>query len=122
VAFYPQDGRMPFDYYAQRLPAPVAASLEPVLPVVPWRTVRPYVERYRVLDGGEVAAIAARCPRLWLLVSHQGQRRGPAQSRRNYAGYERLLSELSARYPREGQWQFGWAATVRVYRFERPAG
>jgi hypothetical protein len=119
VAFYPEDGRMPFDYYVRRAPALTATALTPVLPAVPWRTVRPYVERYPTFDAGRRAAIGSRCPRVWLLVSHQGQKQGPAQARRNYAGWRRLLAELERRYPSVQRRKFGWAAAVRVYEFER---
>jgi hypothetical protein len=119
VAFYPEDGRMPFDYYVKRAPGATAAALTPVLPALPWQTVRPYVERYRTLDAGQRAGIGSRCPQLWLLVSHQGQPQGPAQARRNYAEYRQLLATLKQDYPRVQRRKFGWAAAVRVYRFKR---
>ncbi len=79
VAFYPQDGREPFDYYLRELghaqgnPAP---SLRPILPSVAWTRVRPFVEVYGTLDAGQRARIAGECPRLWLIGSHEGQADG----------------------------------------------
>jgi hypothetical protein len=108
---------MPFDYYLRRGPA---ADLIPVLPATPWSEVRPYVERYVSLAGtGAPGRVGARCPRLWLVASHQGQRRGPGTSRRDYARYQRLLAELRGLYGTPTLRHFGYAAQVRVYRFER---
>jgi len=112
VAFYPEDGRMPFDYY---VPHDSEAGLIPVLPATPWSQVKPYVERYQPLGAG----IAARCPRLWLIASHQGQLSGPPASRRDYARYQRLVAELRGLYGTPTLRHFGYAAQVRVYRFHQ---
>jgi hypothetical protein len=118
VAFYAQDGREAFDYYLLRAaggrggdPAP---SLQPVLPALPWSTIRPYVERYGVLDAGQQARIARQCPRLWLLGSHDGQANGTPRSRLNLARYQRLEAELIARYPHTTLRTFGWASPINV--------
>jgi mannosyltransferase len=120
VAFYPQDGRMAFDYYvrssAERKAAP---RLRPVLPRVPWSVVRPFVERYTVPDRRSLAAIVRSCPRLWLIASHEGQRHGPSVSRRDYARYHRLLRGLERRYPHHLERSFGYAAQVRVVLLRR---
>lgn len=119
VAFYPEDGRMPFDYYVRRAPSE-AANLAPVLPVAPWSQVRPYVERYVSLgDTGQRAGITGHCARLWLIASHQGQRDGPLTSRRDYARYRRVLAELRSAYGAPTLRSFGYAAAVRVYLFGR---
>jgi hypothetical protein len=118
VAFYPEDGRMPFDYYLRSSPA-AAARLTPVLPALPWRVVRPYVERYVVPSVAQVAALAGRCPSLVLVASHEGQRHGTARSESNFRGYRRVLALLSAAYPHQRQRDFGYAAVVRVIRFTR---
>jgi hypothetical protein len=120
VAFYPQDGRMPFDYYVRRAGAAAGATTpRPVLPDAPWATVRPYVERYRVPRPARLEGLAARCRRLWLLASHEGQRHGPPASRRNFRGYRRLVGGLARRYPHRVARRFGYAAVVRVTRFSR---
>jgi hypothetical protein len=119
VAFFPQDGRMAFDYYVQRGSASGAPNLVPVLPQRPWSSVSPYVERYSTLSGAQVAALASRCPVLWLIASHEGLRRGPPQSLANYVRYRALLAALSQAYPSRRARSFGWAAVIRVVRFAR---
>jgi hypothetical protein len=115
VAFYPEDGRTPFDYYLGG--SAEAAGLIPVLPTTPWSHVRPYVEKYAPLrDPNQVAA---RCPRLWLITSHEGQAYGPATSLRHYLRYLGLLSELSDVYRGPTLQRFGYSAQVHVYRFVR---
>jgi hypothetical protein len=116
VAFYPEDGRMAFDYYVDER---AADRLLPVLPTEPWRLTRPFVERYVVPDAGRLGWIASHCPRLWLIASHDGQRRGPPVSRRNYARYERLLAYFTARYPISTRHLFGYAAVIRIVAFRR---
>jgi mannosyltransferase len=117
VAFYPQDGRMPFDYYVR--PSPASRELTPVLPSAPWSQITPYVERYAVPSRAGLAALARRCQTLWLLASHQGQRHGPPQSRVYYRRYRALLAALAGRYARQRGRSFGWAAVIRVWRFSR---
>ena len=118
VAFYPEDGRMPFDYY---LPASVraGAALTPVLPSAPWSSVRPYVERYVVPSASRLAAIVAGCPALWLVASHEGQRVGPSESRKNYAGYRSLLATLGHLYEHRLARRFSYAAEIHVDLFTR---
>lgn len=117
LAFYPQDGRMPFDYYLRDTPA--AARLVPVLPVVPWGVVRPFVEDYRLPSSGRLGQIARSCPRLWVVASHQGQRNGAAASLAHLQGYDRLLSQLSRSYGQATRRHFGYAARVHVTLFSR---
>jgi mannosyltransferase len=123
IAFYAQDGREAFDYYLlQRAPTAAtdpAPSLRPVLPDLPWRTVRPYVEVYGTLDGGQRAAIARECPRLWLIGSHEGQAHGTHESRVNLRRYQRLEHELRALYPHTTERDFGWASAIHVRLFHR---
>lgn len=120
VAFYPQDGRMVFDYYLDRGGAPGAGRLTPVYPVRPWSSVQPYVERYAVPSATVLDSIARRCPALWLIASHEGQRRGPPASRVNYRRYQALLVSLAHRYARRHERSFGWAAVIRAVRFDGP--
>jgi len=120
VAFYPQDGRMVFDYYLGRGGAPGAGRLTPVLPATPWSSEQPYVERYAVPSGAALDAIVRRCPTLWLIASHEGLRHGPPASRANFRRYQALLVALAHRYARHHERSFGWAAVIRVSRFSRP--
>ena len=115
VAFYPEDGRTLFDYYLGGSAQP--AGLIPVLPTTPWTQVRPYVEKYVPLRGAD--RVAARCPRLWLVTSHEGQPFGPATSLRHYLRYLGLLTELSNVYGEPTLQHFGYSAQVHVYRFLR---
>ncbi len=127
VASYPQDGREPFDYYLLRTAGSgggaaggATSGLRPVLPMLPWRTVRPYVEVYGTLDAGQSARIARQCHSLWLVASHEGQADGTHQSLVNITRYRRLESELRALYPRVSMRTFGWASVIHVTRFYRP--
>ena len=120
IAFYPQDGREPFDYYLLRAAAStgaaggVAPGLRSVLPVLPWRTVRPYVEVYGTLSTGQLALIATQCPRLWLVASHKGQAGGTHQSLVNLRRYQQLQQDLRALYPHTAARTFGWASPIHV--------
>jgi hypothetical protein len=117
VAFYPQDGRMPFDYYAG---SAAATRLTPVLPRTPWGDLGPYIERYRAPSPRALAAIVASCPRLWFIVSHEGQPGGPPTSQADYYRYKRLLASLQRSYPRYQLRTFGYAAEIRAALLSRP--
>lgn len=119
VAFYPQDGRMPFDYYLRAGAASGAGALAPVFPAAPWSSVRPYVEQYALPSAGQLSAIARRCPSLWLVASHQGQLHGPPVSRTDYFRYRALLASLAHVYVRRRTRRFGWAAVIDVTRYTR---
>ncbi len=117
VAFYPQDGRMAFDYYVRGERG--SAALTPVLPTAPWSVVRPFVESYRVGDSGFPARITARCPRLLLISSHDGQPTGPPASRADLRRFERFRAAFRRLYPGYRVRLFGYAAVVRVTEFTR---
>lgn len=121
VVFYAQDGREAFDYYLRAAAARAggasgdpAPSLRPLLPSLPWATVRPYVEDYATLDAGQRARIAGECPRLWLIASHAGQSSGTRRSLANLRRYQALERELGALYPHTTLRSFGWASPVHV--------
>ena len=115
VAFYPEDGRTPFDYYLGR--SAEAADLTPVLPAAPWSQMRPYVEKYAPLRDPD--RLAARCPRLWLITSHEGRAYGPPTSQRHFLRYLGVLTELENAYGSPSLKPFGYSAPVHVYRFTR---
>jgi uncharacterized membrane protein len=119
VAFYPQDGRMPFDYYVRRAGAVPATQLTPVLPSAPWGAVIPYIEHYAAPSRRRLASIVAACPRLWLIAAHEGQPGGPPASQADYHRYRRLLAALERAYPHRRLRTFGYAAAVRVDLFSR---
>jgi len=102
-----------------RAGADPAPSLRPVLPALPWRTVRPFVERYETLSAAAQARVVAGCPRLWLLSSHAGQLHGTAQSLANLRRLQRLERDLGARYPHVTLRHFGWASPIVVRLFWR---
>jgi mannosyltransferase len=122
VAFYAQDGREAFDYYllhttrARQDPWP---NLRPVLPALPWGSVRSYVEGYATLNTGQRARIAAECPRLWLITSHSGQSGATHQSLVNLERYHALTGGLQRLYPHHSLRVFGWASPIRVRLFSR---
>jgi hypothetical protein len=122
VAFYAQDGREAFDYYLKAWrpsQADQAPSLRPVLPSLPWHSVRSYVERYGTLTGAQQARIAAQCPRLWLVSSHSGQAGGTRQSLVNLQRYDTLVQTLTRRYPHTSLRTFGWASPINVRLYWR---
>jgi mannosyltransferase len=115
IAFYPSDGRMAFQYYIGTGTPAAGRAPRSILPAVPWGQVRPYVEDYVALRRSELSALATRCPRLWFVASHQGQRTGPSGSRANYARYVNLRSALEREYPAHRHTlSFGYASPVRV--------
>jgi mannosyltransferase len=122
VAFYPQDGREPFDYYLRELghaPGNPAPNLRPILPSVAWTRVRPFVEVYGTLDAGQRARIASECPRLWLIGTHEGQADGTAQSRTNLTRYRQLERGFARLYPHRTLRAFGWASTIHTTLYSR---
>jgi mannosyltransferase len=119
VAFYPQDGHMPFGYYVLRTPGAAARAPRSVLPAQPWSKLTPHVEQYVLPGPGGVSALTRGCERLWLVSSHQGQQHGTPQSRRNYAGSETIQRELGAVYGRAARSRYGYASAVNVTLYSR---
>ena len=117
IAFYPSDGRMAFSYYLTHGPVVTPFVPRPVLPATPLREVLPYVERYTTLGGGQLDRIAASCPRLWLLVSHEGSPTGTTISQANYAKYLVLAGNLELRYPTTTIRSHGWASPIAVWLY-----
>lgn len=114
IAFYPSDGRMAFEYYLGTRTAAARRPPRSILPVLPWGVVRPYVEQYVTLPRPELAHVAARCPRLWFVASHQGQWNGPPVSRVHYTRYLALGAALAGQYADHRTVAFGYAAPVEV--------
>jgi hypothetical protein len=114
IAFYPEDGRMAFQYYVGTAPSRTSAAPRSILPVSRWGTVRPYVEDYRTLSPRALARRARGCRRMWFIASHEGQRDGPPQSRANRARYEALGAELAARFGASPPVNAGYASTIHV--------
>jgi mannosyltransferase len=114
IAFYPADGRMAFEYYR----GTGNGAPRSVLPAVAWDQIKPYVEDYSTLTGGQLRRVASECNRLWLVSSHQGQANGPSGSRTNYAGYLMLRDALAKEFraPQRAV-SFGYAAPVRAQLF-----
>ncbi|MDQ6822120.1 MAG: glycosyltransferase family 39 protein [Actinomycetota bacterium] len=120
AVFYPSDGRMAFRYYLSE-PAPRAAPL-PILPAAPWTRAPTYVEDYASLNASQLSSVPARCPRLWLISSHEGQAKGPSGARANYARYLRLRAQLAREYPRRVTAKFGYASPVHIELFAPGSG
>jgi mannosyltransferase len=114
IAFYPEDGRMAFQYYGGTGAAAVGRAPRPILPSLRWGTVRPYVEDYATLAGSQLRRAVAGCRRLWFVSSHEGQRDGPAQSRINRARYLRLDAELERLLGAAPIRTFGYAGAIHV--------
>jgi hypothetical protein len=110
IAFYPADGRMAFAYYL----GTGATAPASILPAVPWSEVKPYVEDYATIPSSELSQLPARCPRLWLISSHEGQASGPASSRANLARFRALQAALHREYATVERASFGYASPVTV--------
>ena len=115
VAFYPLDARMPFRYYLHNL----ALAPRPVLPTLPWREVRPFVEQYQSLSPAQVARLPAQCARVWLITRRGGGVGGTAISRANSIRFKRLAGELAGAYPASSTAYFGQAGLVAVRLYSR---
>jgi mannosyltransferase len=115
IAFYPLDNRQPFQYYLRdRSRAP-----RPILPTLPFGRVRPFVEDYRSLSPGQLAALPRRCGRVWLVASHEGKSGGPPVSRANYTRFVGLVRGLAREYPRSSSRDFGQAGIVTLTLYAR---
>ncbi len=119
-AFYPLDGRMAFQYYIGASRTADGRAPRSILPVSPWGTVQPYVERYNTLTPRQIARRDAGCRRLWFISSHEGQLDGPAQSLANRARYVSLRGRLTDAFGHAPIKQFGYAAAVHVQLLARP--
>jgi len=117
IGFYPSDGRMAFLYYLDHFPSITPHVPRPVLPATPFSENVPYVERYATLPDTSLERIAASCPRLWLVVSHQGSATGTATSQRNYRTYLRLAGEFETRYPSTTIYTRGWASPISIWLY-----
>ncbi|HEX5192591.1 MAG TPA: glycosyltransferase family 39 protein [Solirubrobacteraceae bacterium] len=114
VLFYPEDGHNPFQYYEHNA-RPAGASLpRSVLPSSGWPEIRSYVERYETLTPTQQTALAARCRRLWLVSSHEGQSNGPPQSRRNLRTFNRFRGELERVFGHGPVKTYGYASAIHV--------
>jgi mannosyltransferase len=115
VAFYPLDNRQAFRYY---LTSPGTAP-RPILPALPWRQVRPFVEDYSSLSPAALARLTATCGRVWLLASHEGQAGGPLLSRANHRRFAGLTMGLRRGYPVVQARSFGAEGIVTVMLYSR---
>ncbi|HWF55683.1 MAG TPA: glycosyltransferase family 39 protein [Solirubrobacteraceae bacterium] len=129
IAFYPLDGRMPFDYYvrggesANGTIATITSRVKvprPVDPATPWGETPPYVEDYSTPTNAQLAHIERTCRRLWFVASHQGQAGGPPTSRANYVRYRVLGATLQVAYLHHHKQKFGWASPVQVELLSDP--
>jgi Dolichyl-phosphate-mannose-protein mannosyltransferase len=113
VAFYPSDGRMAFQYYVGGGDAAVRAPRS-ILPATRWGVVRTYVEDYAGLTMAQISRLPGRCPRVWLVSSHEGQPNGPAGSKVNYHRFIALRAALERAYAGHQRTKLGYAAVIRV--------
>jgi mannosyltransferase len=113
IAFYPQDGRMAFQYYVGTAAAARRAPRS-ILPVIPWGVVKPYVEDYATLSPAQITARAGGCRRLWFVSSHEGQANGPPQARANRVQWLRLDAALERVFGSAPVHKYGYASTIHV--------
>jgi mannosyltransferase len=114
IAFYPADGRMAFEYFYGPSPRGDRGLPRPILPIVGWNTVRPYVEDYATLTGAQLAGRGRACRRLWFISSHEGQANGPLRSQENLARYHQLSAELGRAFGPGQARKFGYASAIHV--------
>jgi mannosyltransferase len=124
IAFYPLDGRMPFDYYVRAGESAAGAPVmstgvrvpRPVEPAkLPWSSTPPFVEDYQTPSNSQINNIEKTCRRLWFVASHEGQKSGPsAESRMNFVKYRVLGATLQLGYQHHHRVNFGWAAQIEV--------
>jgi mannosyltransferase len=123
IAFYPLDGRMPFDYYVRAGESAAGAPVmstgvrvpRPVEPArLPWSSTPPFVEDYQTPTNSQIKNIEGTCRRLWFVASHEGQKTGPPGSRMNFIKYRVLGATLQLAYQRHHRVNFGWAAQIEV--------
>jgi hypothetical protein len=117
IAFYPEDGRMAFQYYVGTRAAALATAPRSVLPVARWGRDRPFVEHYATLTPAQVAAARASCGRLWFVSSHEGEPDGPAQSLAHRARYLALRASLARAFGHAPIQKFGYASAIHVQLF-----
>ena len=117
IAFYPQDGRMAFQYYVGTGAAAGSDSRPPprsVLPIVAWGVVKPYVEDYATLSPSQIVTRAAGCRRMWFVSSHEGQANGPPQARAHRLQWLRLDAALERAFGSGPIHKYGYASTIHV--------
>lgn len=115
AAFYPLDNRQAFRYYLSSS----ARAPQPILPQLPWRRVRSFVEDYSSLSSARLARISGDCERVWLVASHEGRSGGPPISQRNYLRFLALVNGLQARYPSSHTSSFSPERVVTVTLYSR---
>jgi mannosyltransferase len=121
VTFYPEDGRNAFGYYVARADGERSAPRS-VLPAVSWASTRPFVELYPTLSTARITAMRGGCERMWLVSSHEGQTRGPRESREHLRRWYVLRGRLRRAF---GPGHFrteGWASAIHVELFDARRG
>ena len=111
IAFYPEDGRSPFQYYTGGDGSRAPRS---ILPVAGWSVIRPYVEDYVTYTERGLRRRVAGCRRMWVVSSHEGELDGPLRSRVNRARFQWLDSELQSMFGSAPVQQYGYASAIHV--------
>lgn len=100
VAFDANDGLVDFSYYLDHEPPgfPRIVPLVAVLPADPLTSDPLIVEQYRLFTPTELAALPARCGRLFLVESHDGSINGSPEGQLVHAQFVELRAELRRAY------------------------
>ena len=119
IGFDANDGFVDFSYYLAHDPAELARArgLVPILPADRLGSDPAIVERYASLSAAEVAALPARCGRLFLIESHDGSSRGSAEGRLIRADFLVMRERLGAAYAERIVRRFDG---VSIYLFSAP--
>jgi mannosyltransferase len=121
IAFYPEDGRMAFQYYVGTRGPATARAPRSILPVIRWGVVGSYVEDYVAPTRSTLARRAQGCRRMWFVASHEGQPNGPTRARAHRAQYLRLDAELERLFGAAPAQDYGYASVIHVQLLPRKA-
>lgn len=103
IAFFVSDGFPAFDYYVLAATGPHPRLPQLVLPATTWSAKTPYVLDPAVIPARSLPAVVASCPRLWLVLTHQGGDPPGAPGAlpyqvRKYEAYLVLSAEVNSAY------------------------
>jgi len=88
------------------------AAPRSILPIAPWGSVKPFVERYDTLTRSQIVRRGAGCRRLWFVSSHEGQPDGPAQSVANRGRFLGPRAGLPRALGRGPMGEIGYAGAI----------
>ncbi|MBO0769114.1 MAG: glycosyltransferase family 39 protein [Solirubrobacterales bacterium] len=119
VAFYPQDGRMTFDYYRRGMKDGHTNAPRSVLPDAPWGHISTYLDAYTLPIRVTMSDWAVRCQRLWLISAKPGSPGTDSASRARNSGLGWLEQGLKHRFVPVSSQRYGWSSTILVREYRQ---